>query len=134
MDNGEVIPALNESWSFAGAKVMEWASGFVAMIIVQELFLSTPAKSMPILIVVMFGTTLGLASVRRLFPDEERGLSNTCMVKLGIEPPNIPAPAPFQPIWSGTPVRELPEKKEFRELELHNLFHEPEEEEGEAYS
>jgi len=122
MDNGEVIPGLNDDWTFAGAKAMEWIAGLVMMLIVSELFFSSAGGAMPILISVWLGTTLTLSTLRRQFPDEQRGLRNFGMLKLGFPPPGIPTPAPLQPIWSGAPLRELPEKCVFRELELAQLF------------
>lgn len=122
MDNGEVIPGLNEPWTFAGAKVMEWVSGFVMFMVVSELFGIQPGKAMPILLAVWFTTTLGLASLRRRFPDEERGVRNVAMVALGFPPPGIPAPAAIEPLWSGAPMREVPESTYFSKLGLDRLF------------
>ncbi len=123
MDNGQVIPGLNESWTMLGAKLMEWVSGFVALICAQELiFKESAGKAMPALMMIWFGTTLGLAALRKRFPDEERGLANMCMVSMGFCPPGIPAPADLQPIWSGCPLRELNEETEFRYLDLDQVF------------
>jgi hypothetical protein len=133
MDSGEVIPGMDDGWTFAGARVMEWASGFVLAIMVQELFFSTPAKTMPLFLAILVGTTFGLAALRKLFPDEERGVANYCMVQLGVCPPGIPAPAAIQPMWSGFPMRSMSEKKEFSQLGLLNLFPVEEEEENDHY-
>ncbi|MCB0353702.1 MAG: hypothetical protein KDD64_09265 [Bdellovibrionales bacterium] len=122
MDNGEVIPGLNEDWTFAGAKAMEWGSGVVMMMMTSELAGLSPAKAMPIMLSVLVGTTFGLAALRKMFPDEERGVANLLMTNLGICPPNIPAPAALQPLWSGTPMKELQEKKEFVDLGLLDVF------------
>ena len=130
MDNGEVIPGLDEDWSFAGAKAMDWTAGLVMMFIVSELFLKTPAQAMPILMMIWVTTTFGLAAIRRMFPDEERGLCNFVMTACGFSPPSIPSPAVLQPIWSGAPLRELDMTKPFVECGLDEIFYreEPEEE------
>ena len=122
MDNGEVIPGMDEGWTFAGARVMEWGSGFILAIMVQELCFSTPAKTMPLFLAILVGTTFGMAALRKVFPDEERGVANYFMVQLGICPPGIPAPAALQPLWSGLPMQGLGEKKEFLQLGLLEVF------------
>lgn len=122
MDNGEEIQALNESWTLAGAKLGEWISGLVMCMVSSEAFNVKGGTSAPFFGIVLLGTTLGLAAVRRRFPDEERGVRNFCMVGLGFAPPGIPTPATLQPQWSGAPVRELPEKGYFRQLKLEALF------------
>ena len=63
-----------------------------------------------------------MAMLRKQFPDEERGVRNLVMVSCGFEPIGIPSPAKLQPVWSGAPVRDLPEKSLFRQLELHNVI------------
>ena len=122
MDNGEEIPGLNEDLSFAGAKMMEWVSGFVMFMVVSELFKLNPAHSMPVLLVAWLGTTLGLATVRKRFPDEERGVRNAAMVGLGFAPPGVPPPAAIQPHWSGQPCRRLESSTYFEQLNLADLF------------
>lgn len=122
MDNGEEIPGLNEDWMFAGAKLFEWIAGFMALLITSELFVSNASRSMPLLVMVMVGTTFGLASVRRSFPDEERGVRNLVMITLGFEPPGIPKPAQIQPLWSGSPVRAMSQKSNFAQLGLEEIF------------
>lgn len=122
MDSGAEIPGLGESWTFAGAKAMEWVAGLVAFMVVSELFKINPAHSMPVLMLVWLGTTLGLASVRRRFPDEERGVRNAAMVALGFAPPGIPAPAKIQPYWSGIPVREMGKNSYWEQLDLGAVF------------
>ncbi|MCB0318620.1 MAG: hypothetical protein KDD56_07670 [Bdellovibrionales bacterium] len=121
MDDGYVIPALGEGWSFAGARVMEWVAGLVSAMLCSEL-LTNPIRSMPILLVVAVGIPLLLAGLRKQFPDEERGLRNAAMVALGFEPPGIPKPAPMQPIWSGAPTLSLPDNCEFLTLGLDAVF------------
>jgi hypothetical protein len=136
MDNGEVIPGLDEGWTFAGARPMEWGSGLVMGMSAQELlFTGSPAATMPYFLGILVGTTLLLRSLRKSFPDEEKGVANYCMAQLGIEPPSIPPPAQLQPLWSGTPLQTMSENKEFVELGLMNIFpntqdDEEEEEEG----
>jgi hypothetical protein len=121
MDNGEVIPGLNDDWTFAGASAFEWMSGFVAMILVSGFF-NKPAQYGPLLIGVLITTSMTLAANRRRFPDDVRGLRNACLTKLGFEPPDIPTPASLQPYWSGAPLRALPESSEFKQLGLDALF------------
>ena len=87
----------------------------------SELLHVKMSTSGPLMIIVALGTTLGLASIRRGFPDEERGLRNACMVAMGFEPPGIPAPAQFRSYWSGAPVKSLPEKSYFNELNLDEV-------------
>ena len=122
MDNGEEIPGLNEDWTFAGAKVMEWVSGFSMFIIISAMLPMAPGKAMPLLLLSWVGTTFGLALVRKRFPDEERGVRNACMVELGFAPPGIPAPARIQPHWSGEPVRKFAVTSYYEQLELRRLF------------
>lgn len=100
MDDGHVIPALNEDWSFAGAKLMEWMVGVMTAFLCSNLF-EKPAHYMPLLVLIMIGTTLCLASLRKQFPDEERGVMNLFMTTCGFAPIGIPAPARLQPRWSG---------------------------------
>jgi len=118
MDSGEVIPGLNEDWTFAGAKLFEWLGGLTAAFLVSTAF-NRPAHYMPLLVLIWIGTTLSLCSLRKQFPDEERGIRNACLVACGFEPPGIPAPAKLQPIWSGSPMRDIKDKKcLFNDLEL----------------
>ncbi|RME58981.1 MAG: hypothetical protein D6780_05875 [Candidatus Dadabacteria bacterium] len=129
MDNGEVIPGLDEPWTFVGANAMEWVTGIAAAMIVSELFLESAAKNMPLLLLTWLATTFGMAGLRKKFPDQQKGIANAFCVKLGIEPPGIPTPAELQPVWSGAPLRELDEEKEFVTLELEKIFPKKEEEE-----
>lgn len=122
MDDGEVIPGLNEPWTFAGATATEWGSGMVMLMITSELFHLNPARSMPILIAVIVGTALLMAQARRSFPDEQRGLRNFLMVSMGLRPPGMPAPAQLQPIWSGCPLRTMSPMREFVELDLDKVL------------
>lgn len=122
MDSGEVIPGLDEGWTFAGARVMEWASGFVLAMMVQEIFLSSPARTMPLFLSILVGTTFTMAMLRKSFPDEERGVANFFMSQMGICPPGVPPPAEVQPVWSGAPMSALHENKEFSQLGLLDVF------------
>lgn len=112
IDNGEVLPGLNENWTFLGANAMEWVSGFMMFLIIS-LFGATPARSMPFMIGGWIGTTVIMASIRKNFPDEERGVRNALLTTCGLPPPGIPAPAKLQPIWSGCPMRSVPEQSKF---------------------
>ena len=127
MDNGEVIPGLNEDWTLGGAKLSEWVGGFMMFIIASELFFTNVGKSMPQLMAIFIGGTFGMAALRRMFPDEERGIRNAAMTAMGIPPPGIPAPAVLQPYWSGAPMREMDETTEFKALSLDLLFETAEE-------
>lgn len=132
MDDGQVIPGLNEGYTLAGAKIMEWTSGMVMAMMSSELLHVKMATSGPLMILIALGTTFTMASLRRGFPDEERGLCNACMVALGFEPPGIPSPAQFRSYWSGAPVRGLPDKSYFVELGLIDVI--GKDEEGDAGS
>ena len=117
MDSGEVIPSLNEDWTFAGAKLFEWMGGLMTAFMASNLF-DRPAHAMPLLVLIWIGTTLGLALLRKKFPDEERGVRNMCMAACGFAPPGIPTPASLQPLWSGAPIRSLPKMCLYQQLDL----------------
>lgn len=118
MDNGEVIPGLNEEWTLGGAKLFEWIAGFMMFIIASELFFTNTGRAMPQLMMIWVSTTFGLAALRRTVPDEERGVRNKVLTALGISPPGIPSPASLQPYWSGAPMREMDKEKAFIGLQL----------------
>lgn len=120
-DNGEVLPGLNETWTFMGATIMEWGAGLAVFILVS-LFGKSPATMMPFMLLGWVSTTVGLATLRRTFPDEERGLRNYLLVLCGITPLDIPAPAQLQPVWSACPIRELARRSKFVELGLEEMF------------
>lgn len=122
MDNGEVIPSLNEDWNLAGAKIMEWISGLIMALMAAELFQMKSARYSPWLMIILLGTTLGLAQLRRRYPDEERGVRNQLMVFMGLQPPGIPPPSELQPYWSSTPVHRLGDDSYYNELQLGALF------------
>ncbi len=126
MDGGEVIPGLNEDWTFGGAKLMEWMGGLMTAFMVST-FYAKPAHHMPLLVLIWIGTTLTLALTRKKFPDEERGVRNMCMAACGFAPPGIPAPARLQPLWSGAPIRSLRPLCLYEQLELDSVLFRPKE-------
>lgn len=126
MDNGEVIPGLNDDWTLGGAKLGEWVAGFMMFIVCSELFFENIARSMPQLLVIWVATTFTMAATRRTFPDEERGIRNAALTAVGIPPPGVPIPAALQPYWSGAPMREIPTECWFNRLRLHEVFEESE--------
>jgi len=128
MDNGDVIPSLNEDWSFAGAKLFEWLGGLMTAFMVSTAF-NKPAHYMPILVLIWIGVTLSLALLRKKFPDEERGVRNMCLAACGFEPPGIPPPSKLQPIWSGGPLRILSERCLYSQLDLDSVLFRVREEE-----
>lgn len=85
-------------------------------------FFDKPTRAVPILLLIMVGVTVGLAMLRRRFPDEERGMRNFAFSSIGVPPPGIPAPSNMQPIWSGAPLRKLDNKKEFVTLKLQEML------------
>jgi len=122
MDDGHVIPALNEEWTFAGAKIMEWIAGVVSAFLVSTA-VEKPAHWMPLLVLIMIGSTLMLSTLRRRFPDEERGVANLFMTGLGFAPPGIPIPAKLQPRWSGGRISTLKKNSMYMQLELDEVVH-----------
>ncbi len=121
MDNGEVIPGLNENWTFAGANAMEWVSGFVMFIISTEMF-DKISRSMPLLIIIWLATTFLMALARNSFPDEERGMRNWLMTKAGKAPPNMPPASELQPVFSGFPMAKLAKGAHFNTLDLDSAL------------
>jgi hypothetical protein len=122
MDDGQVIPALNENWTFAGATPMEWCSGLAAAVLFSEFFVSNLGRSMPLVLMVLISVPILLATLRKTYPDEERGLRNHLMSLLGLEPIGIPKPAMLQPMWSGSPVADLKLKSDYLRLGLDKVF------------
>ena len=122
MDDGYVIPGLNEQWTLGGARLMEWIAGVCMSLVVSEIFMTKMARQTPVLACILVGTTFGLAALRRQFYDEERGVRNFCMVAMGICPPSLPAPASLQPVWSASPMRALSEQSNYMQLGLDQLF------------
>lgn len=125
MDDGQVIQSLGDDWTFAGCKVMEWASGFVAALVVQEVCFTKPTEGMPFFLSILIVLPQLLASVRKSFPDGERGMRNAVMVKCGLTPPGLPDPAEIQPMWSGAPFRYMSDNKEFMRLGLNEVLKSP---------
>jgi hypothetical protein len=122
MDNGEVIVALNEEWTFAGATILEWMSGFVAFLLSTTMF-DKISRSMPLLLLIWVGTTFLLAAARKSFPDEEVGLRNALSVAVGVTPLGLPAPSCFNTYWSTCPMRELPKSAHYNTLQLDDIIH-----------
>lgn len=120
MDNGDVIPCLNEDWSFAGCKMFEWLAGLMTSFLFSGMF-EKPGTAMPLLVIVWIGTTLSMAYLRRQFPDEERGVRNMCMVACGFPPPGIPAPSKLQPRWSGGRIGGVEPTSLYSQLGLEEL-------------
>ncbi|MCC6953080.1 MAG: hypothetical protein IT290_03085 [Deltaproteobacteria bacterium] len=121
MDGGEVLQGLEEQWTFMGANFMEWVCGIVVFLMIGSISSST-VQAMPFMLAGLALTSTTLASLRRMFPDEHRGVRNMLTSGLGLPPIDIPAPSSLQPIWSGSPVRELPVKSPFVRLGLHEMF------------
>ena len=88
-DSGDVLPGLDEPWTFMGANAMEWAVGLVVFLLIGSMS-RTPASAMPLMMVGWLLTTSTLASTRRLYPDEQRGVRNAVMSACGFPPPGIP--------------------------------------------
>jgi hypothetical protein len=124
MDSGDVIPGLNEDWTFAGARPAEWMAGFMTSFLAANM-VDKPAQWMPVLVMIWIGTTLGLALLRKKFPDEERGVRNIAMVTFGFEPPGIPAPSKLQPLWSGAPIKAVKDDCLYAQLGLDELRDRP---------
>ena len=122
MDSGEVIPALNEGWTFFGANIFEWMTGVMASMIFMEVCTTTPGASMPFIIAIAVTVPYIVSGLRKLYPDEERGLRNSCMVTLGFAPPGIPRPSELQSIWSGCPIVGLEKEKEFMQLGIDEML------------
>ncbi len=124
MDDGYVIPGLDEGWTFCGAKIIEWGYGFMTSMLFAECFLGHDkmGRYLPIVIIVLLVTTLGTASLRKLYPDEERGLRNHLLAILGLEPIDIPKPSHLQKLWSGAPVQELKPSCKYMKLGLNKIF------------
>lgn len=133
MDNGEEIPALNESWTLLGAKVSEWVSGatmgILVLVVSEEIFGIKGASVMPLLLIVGVATTVALASLRIKYLDEERGIMYRFLDAVGFPPPGIPTPASQQPEWSGCRSPGPKEKSYFVQLKLEEIVNLPDEKE-----
>ena len=122
-DDGEVLPGLNENWTFMGATLVEWIAGFSTFLMVS--IFAPPGRvgvAVPFMIVGWVGTTYTLATIRQCYPDEQRGVRNSLMSACGFEPYDIPAPAMLQPVWSGAPIREVDPNSPFKEVGLDIMF------------
>lgn len=122
MDGGEVIPGLNEDWTFANCKVFEWISGFMVSFLVATV-VEKPGTAIPFLLLIWVGSTLTLSYLRRQFPDETRGVANLFILTCGVCPPGIPRPARIQPRWSGGRISSVREGCMYTELGLDDLRH-----------
>ncbi len=120
-DSGDVLPGLNEPWTFVGATLIEWAMGLVVFLMIS-LFSVSPSRAMPAMLIGWVSTTVTLAALRNSFPDEERGVRNLFMSSCGFPPIGIPAPALLQPVWSVAPLRELNNMKPYVQLGLDKVF------------
>ena len=124
MDNGDVLPDLDKPWTFVGATAMEWLIGFAMFVIVSAFAPDGRYGTMvPFMILGWISTTYTIASLRKIFPDQEKGMRNYFSTMAGIPPIGIPAPAILQPVWSATLVKDLPEKTEFMQIGLQHFFH-----------
>jgi hypothetical protein len=122
MDNGEELSMLNEPWTFMGVRLNEWIIGFMTMILILGITGAKGPGIMPIVIGAGVFCSYGAAILRSRFPDEERGLRNFAMLKLGFAPTGIPTPSELQPYWSGAPIRKLKDTTRYQELGLDDLF------------
>ncbi|RMG44036.1 MAG: hypothetical protein D6719_02640 [Candidatus Dadabacteria bacterium] len=122
MDNGTVIPCLNESYTLLGAKISDWISGITVFMLAPEVLQMNLARSMPLFIGLGLAVVYGMVAIRSKFPDEERGICNAVMAAMGACPPGIPAPACVQPIWSGAPLREQDTESMYMKLGLDQIF------------
>jgi hypothetical protein len=120
-DDGEVLQGLDESWSFMGANAMEWGCA-LAVFMMISLFADSVARAMPFMLIGGIMTAVTLASMRKSFPDQERGVRNAVSTFFGFPPPGIPAPSKIQPIWSGAPLREIPKNSKFVKMGLTQMF------------
>ena len=120
-DNGEVLPGLEENWTFMGATPMELAAGLVVFLLIS-LFVERVPRAMPFMLAGFVLTSTTLATLRKSFPDQERGVRNAFSVACGVAPRGIPAPATIQPEWSGAPLKSVPKNSRFTELGLDKAF------------
>ena len=119
-DSGEVLQGMDDPWTMLGATLMEWACGMIVFMLIS-LFATTPGRAMPFMLIGWIITTLSLASLRKMFPDQERGVGNAIMVSCGFPPLNIPLPSALQPYWSSAPLREVPQKWKMVKLGLNEI-------------
>ena len=130
----KLIPGLDEDWTLGGANLLEWMAGFMALIIASEVvFTGKMTRSMPALMTVWVSVTFGLAALRKMFPDGQRGLMNKVLVSVGVCPPNLPAPAVLRPFWSGFPLRELAPDCKLKQLGIEEALDFRNEDESRAF-
>lgn len=120
-DDGEVLQGLDENWSFMGANAMEWGSALAVFMLIS-LFADSVARAMPFMLLGGIMTAVTLASMRKSFPDQERGVRNAVSTFFGFPPPGIPMPSKLQPVWSSSPMREIPPRSKFVQLGLSHMF------------
>lgn len=121
VDAGEVLPGLHETWTFLGANALEWGAGLIVFLLIS-LFFENVAAGMPFMLLGWVLTTVQLAVLRKMYPDEERGVRNAFMSACGFPPIDIPPPSSMQHIWSATPLGELSKESRFVKLGLNDLF------------
>ena len=90
--------------------------------IIISLFAKSPVRAMPFMLSGAVLTTTTMAALRRGYPDEQRGLRNAILTTCGFGPPDIPAPAALQPVWSGSPLKEIPRDTKFKKIGLDQMF------------
>jgi hypothetical protein len=122
-DNGEVLPDLDKPWMFVGATMSEWMIGFSVFVLISVFAPhGMVGRMLPFMILGWVTTTYTLGSLRRIFPDGEKGMRNYFTSLVGLPPPGIPAPASLQPVWSATLLKELPKDSDFMQIGLHLVF------------
>jgi len=84
-DDGEVLQGRDESWSFMGANAMEWGSALAVFMLIS-LFADSVARAMPFMLIGGVMTAVTLASMRKSFPDQERGVRNAVATYFGFPP------------------------------------------------
>ena len=104
-----------------GATMMEWSSGLVMFMIIS-LFCDSSTTGMPVMLLGLVVTTMTMASIRKAYPDEERGIRNALMSACGICPVDVPPPAFLQPVWSSSPIDELNPNCAFVTLGFGEIF------------
>jgi hypothetical protein len=102
-------------------------AGVTTAFLISTLF-EKPALYMPYLVLTAIGTALVLATLRKKFPDEERGVMHLFMTTCGFSPPGIPTPAKLQPRWSGGRISSLKETSMYVQLGLDLVVNKPRDE------
>ena len=79
-DNGDVLPGLDDQWEFLGATVKEWMIGFSMFIVISVLAPDGRVGTMiPFMVIGWVATSYTFASLRKIFPDQEKGIRNYFM-------------------------------------------------------